>query len=55
MRDIALIFLVVISIVVFCASLYFFTMFKLGDSLVERIFMSLFMTSWIVFLRHRRP
>ena len=55
MRDIAIVFLIILSIIVFSVSLYFFTMMKLGDSLVERIFMSLFMTSWIVFLRHRHP
>lgn len=55
MRDIALIFLIIISIIVFSASLYFFTVFESGESLIERILMSLFMTSWIIFLRQRRP
>ena len=54
MRDVAIVVLIILWIIVFGATLYFFTVMKLGDSLVERIFMSLFMTSWIVFLRHRR-
>ena len=54
MRGIALGFLIVVSIVVFSVALYFLNTFKLGDSQTERVFGALFITSWIVFLRHRR-
>jgi len=54
MRDIALVLLIVMAMVIFSASLYFFTMFKLGDSQFERILMALFMTSWIIFFRRQR-
>ena len=54
MRDIALVFFVTLLIVIFGVSLYIFTIMKLGDSLIERIFMSLFFVGWIVFLRDRR-
>jgi len=54
MRNYFLFLLIIIAIVVFSASLYFFNMFKLGDSQIERVFMALFMTSWIIFMKRWR-